>query len=490
MSFDAPASGPVPDGVMAEPSVAGEMHEAGPPVPAESSALPEVPVVAEPSAPSGVPEASEILGPTVGGEASEFMVPTVGGEASEASEALGLTVGGEASGVPVFPAPPASSLLAMVGEPRKRRMRGMRRMRKPPRPSRRVLAGLGGVVALGLVAGLLVWAPWNPSPNAPGSVSAQSKTATTVTVSWPAATGGATPAHYVVLRDGKQAGEVLASQTSWTDRGLAPGTTHQYAVETVGGGQRSGPSVIATVTTLAPSPVGLSVSANYSQAMLRWRPSPLGPTPSKYTIYNGSSEVMELPGTTTNYTDGEQNPGQAYRYSVVAQWGSHQSKPSAPAVGAIMSTPLNSGIQVQVTPTYVPSGATGAAVGTGYSYSWDFQPVCAGEDCTMTIGAKIPTAGGEYYPFTVGLVSDGLGYSGSFSRAKLTECSSVGVSGTITVTIAPDKGQVSNGAWGGWTGTVVLSTPYTSVGGGSYCPAENWNFSLSGNGQRGIAQPT
>jgi hypothetical protein len=87
-------------------------------------------------------------------------------------------------------------------------------------------------------------------------------------------------------------------------------------------------------------------------------------------------------------------------------------------------------------------------------------------------------------------VSDGLGYSGSFSRAKLTECSSVGVSGTITVTIAPDKGQVSNGAWGGWTGTVVLSTPYTSVGGGSYCPAENWNFSLSGNGQRGIAQPT
>jgi hypothetical protein len=380
--------------------------------------------------------------------------------------------------MPAFPAPPASSVIFAP------------RPRGPRKPSRRALVAICGVVAVGLVAGLLVWAPWNPSPNAPASVSAQSKTATTVTVSWPAAKGGAVPANYVVLRDGKQVSEVPASQTSWTDAGLAPGSTHRYAVETVGGGQRSGPSVIATVTTLAPAPVGLSVTANYSQATLHWKPSPLGPTPTKYTIYNGLSEVMTLPGTTTSYTDGGQNPGNAYKYSVVAQWGSHESRPSAAAAGSLLAPPLNSGVQVQVTPTYLPSGATGATVGTAYGYSWAFQPDCAAEACTMTVGAKIPTAGGKYYPFTLTLDGNGTGYSGSFSRAKLTECSSVGVSGTITVTLSPDKSEISNGAWGGWTGTVALSSPYTSLGDGSYCPAATWNFSLSGNGQRGIAQPT
>lgn len=331
--------------------------------------------------------------------------------------------------------------------------------------------------------------PWNPSPNAPASVSAHSKTATTVTVSWPAAKGGATPAHYVVLRDGAQAGEVPASQTSWTDSGLAPGTTHQYAVETVGGGQTSGPSVIATTTTLTPSPVGLSVRATYSTATLHWKPSPLGPTPSRYTIYDGPTEVMILPGTTTSYIDQGQRAGAAYQYSVVAQWGSHKSKPSAPAIGSIVSAPLDSAVQVQVTPTSVPSGGTGTPVGQASSYSWSFQPSCEENSCTMTVEGKIPAVGNKYYPFSIGLVSSGAGYSGSFTKAKLTQCSTVEVAGTVTVTLTPDKSQIANGAWGGWTGTVVLSSPYTGLGGGYYCPAGNWDFSLSGNGQLGTAQP-
>ncbi|HUN34585.1 MAG TPA: fibronectin type III domain-containing protein [Trebonia sp.] len=435
MSFDAPASVPDPDSVAAAPAAPAEPGQ-----PAES-------VESWPA-----PGVGEFLG--------------------------GPTPGGDTGGGWVFPAPPASSLPSV---PRRRR---------PPKPSRRLVIATCGVVAAGLVAGLLVWAPWNPAPNPPASVSAQSKTATTVTVSWPAASGGAKPASYLVLRDGKQAGQVPASETSWTDHGLAPGTTHRYTVETVGGGQTSGASVIATVTTLAPSPVGLSVTANYSQATLQWKPSPLGPTPSGYTIYNGSTEVMNLPGTTTSYTDGGQQPGSPYKYSVVAQWGSHKSRPSATAAGAVLSPPLNSNVQVQVTPTYIPSGATGATVGRGYGYSWSFDPICEVKACTMTVDAEIPTTGGKYFPFEVAMVGDGAGYSGSFTKAKLTECSSVQVSGTITVTLTPEQGQISNGAWGGWTGKVVLSTPYTSVGGGSYCPASDWNFSLSGNGQRGVAQPT
>jgi Fibronectin type III domain len=512
MSFDVPASVPDPDNVAAEPA-GTQPAQAEPAVWSSESQSPVVePWVAPgagefltpPSSGAGAtgpvfpplgagPTGSVFPPPPMGPAGPVFPPPPMGpaGPMFPPPPGAGATGGlvfpppaGDAIGA-VFPPPPASQVFSV---PRQRRRL---RLPKPPRPSKPVVIATCGVVAVGLVAGLLVWAPWSPSPNAPASVSAQSATATTVTVSWPAASGGATPADYLVLRDGKQVGEVPASETSWTDRGLAPGTRHRYTVETRGGGQTSGPSVIATVTTLAPSPVGLSVTVNYSQATLHWKPSPLGPVPTRYTIYNGSTEVMALSGTTTSYTDGGQEPGTPYKYSVVAQWGSHKSRPSALATGAVMSPPLDNGVQVQVTPTAIPSGATGATVGKDFSSSWSFDPICQVEACTMTVQAEIPTYQGKYYPFDISMVGNGgTGYTGSLTKSNLLKCSTVGVSGTIKITITPDKGQISNGAWGGFTGTVVLSTPYTSVGGGYYCPAGDWDFSVSGNGQRGVAQPT
>src|SRR6185437_13757941 len=73
----------------------------------------------------------------------------------------------------------------------------------PPRRRRRVWPfALTGVVVFGLVAGLLVWAPWDtPPPGAPAAVVAVSPTATSAVVSWAASKGGATPDHYLILRD-------------------------------------------------------------------------------------------------------------------------------------------------------------------------------------------------------------------------------------------------------------------------------------------------
>ena len=99
--------------------------------------------------------------------------------------------------------------------------------------------------------------------------------------------GGATPDHYVILRDGAQVAEVPGDQTSWTNAGLRPGDKFRYEVATRGGGWQSGPSPVATATTIAPSPVGLKVASTYSSATLTWKPSPLGPAPDKYVVYNG-----------------------------------------------------------------------------------------------------------------------------------------------------------------------------------------------------------
>ena len=138
----------------------------------------------------------------------------------------------------------------------------------PPRPRRSPLRWLliagAGVVAVVLVAGLIVWHPWNPPPGSPAALHGTSPTATSVRLAWPASTGG-NVAHYLVLRDGKQVGEIPASQTSWTGQGLTPGVAHKYTVRAQGSGGTSGPSVAVTVTTLTParSASGSSRRAGY-----------------------------------------------------------------------------------------------------------------------------------------------------------------------------------------------------------------------------------
>ena len=105
-------------------------------------------------------------------------------------------------------------------------------------------------------------------------------------LSWPAPNGGATPDHYVILRDGAQLAEVPGDERSWTNTGLRPGDKFRYEVATRGGGWQSGPSPVAEVTTIAPSPVGLKVASTYTSATLTWKPSPLGPAPDKYVVYD------------------------------------------------------------------------------------------------------------------------------------------------------------------------------------------------------------
>src|SRR5215472_10529127 len=123
----------------------------------------------------------------------------------------------------------------------------------PTRPGRRRktwIIALSAVVVVGLVIGLIVWAPWHKVPVAPAAVHAQSPTATSVLVSWAPSQGGATIDHYLVLRDGRPVGDVPASQTSYTDTGLAPGTAHRYTLIATSGTQRSSPSLAVKVTTI------------------------------------------------------------------------------------------------------------------------------------------------------------------------------------------------------------------------------------------------
>lgn len=338
---------------------------------------------------------------------------------------------------------------------------------------------LTGVVVFGLVAGLLIWAPWDtPPPGAPAAVVVVSPTATSAVVSWAASKGGATPDHYLVLRDGKQVGSVAASHTSFTDNGLAPGTTHHYTIIAAAGQQRSVDSVAARVTTITPSPVELAgVKATWTTATFRWSPSPLGPAPTAYEIDSDGSAVATVSGTTNSYNVTGLAPGHSYQYEVIAHWGNIASDPSSALTVSTLAPPLNGSVPVNLNTVSTPGAGASLKVGDHWSDDWLFAPHCTAAGCSMTANADLAAPGFEVKEFNVALHGSGGKYSGTTS-AQISACSTVKDTNTVTLTINP-KGAVTNGAWRTWKGTMQVSAPYTTVG-DEFCPAQSWTFAVSG----------
>jgi hypothetical protein len=340
---------------------------------------------------------------------------------------------------------------------------------------------LVAVAVVGLVVGLVVWAPWHQVPVAPAAVHAQSPTATSVLVSWDASKGGATVDRYLILRDGTQVGSVPASSTSYLDGGLTPGASYRYTIVAVSGTQRSTPSVKADVTTITPSPVGLTANqTTWTTSTIRWSASPKGPVPAKYLIYRGGTLVTALTGTTISYAATGLTPATTYQYQVAAQWGSKTSGLSAPLAVATLTQPLQGPVPVKLKTTSTPGGGASLKVGQSWSDSWSFSSACTGNQCTLTATAEFAIPGFSVTPWTMTLVTSDGGYYGS-TRADVTECSKTNVDNSITMRINADNGAVRNGAWNSWNGTLTLSSPYTTVGGGYYCPSQSWQFAVTGS---------
>jgi hypothetical protein len=337
----------------------------------------------------------------------------------------------------------------------------------------------GGVALVALVVGLVIWQPWNPPPNSPTAVQVTSPTATTAEISWTASQGGAAPSHYVIFRDGQQVGSVPASQTSWTDTGLTPGSSHQYTVAAQGGGGQSGQTVKVPVTTITPPPVGLKVTtATYTSVDVSWTPSPKAPTPTGYTVYDGTKALTSVPGSTTSYTYGNLSVGQQYSISIVAKWGTVASAPSTALNAYTLSAPLTGSVPLTWHVLTTPGGIAWGKVGQTWSDTWQFTASCS-STCTLTDSGEFAPPGLAVRPFTMKLNPSGGGYSGS-TTAEVTSCQGVAVHNAITLSITPKT--VNSGAWTTWAGSMQLSSPYVTANSTYYCPAQSWTFSLTGAG--------
>jgi hypothetical protein len=354
---------------------------------------------------------------------------------------------------------------------------GAGRRRRPPLWA--LIAG--GAALTGLVVGLVIWAPWNPPPQAPAAVRVSSPTATTALVSWTAPKGGAKPDQYNVLRDGKEQGSVPGSRTSWTDAGLTPGSKHSYTVITLGNGQKSAPSAPISVTTITPAPVDVRAAhPTYTTVTLHWSPPPNAPVPDKYTIWNTSrgKEVLDtVDSSQTSYTVTQLTAGDDYSFAVTAAWGQAHSALSRDVDAPPLSPPLSGSVPVSFRVTAILPQSTGLTVGDNWTDNWNFSASCQ-TTCTLTDKGSLVSDVGQ---FTVKLTPANGGYQGQATGVQFSHCGDVNSYVTVTVQIYPNSGGVSNGAWTFWHGTMTLAYPGQTLSDGS-CAGGEWDVALASTG--------
>ena len=223
------------------------------------------------------------------------------------------------------------------------------------------------------------------TPAAPTGLTATPQNSSTqLTWSAPGDDGGAPITGYTLYRSATAGDPGIAvahpSTTSFTDTGLANGTTYYYTV-TATNAAGEGPGATQTPATprTAPSAVGgLTATPDDASVSLGWStPSGNGSAISSYTVYRSS--VSGDPGTaiahptTTNFTDTGLTNGTTYYYTVTATNaagegpGSTQT-PATPrtvpaAVAGLIANPGNATVALSWT---APSDDGGATV-TSYS---------------------------------------------------------------------------------------------------------------------------
>ncbi len=87
------------------------------------------------------------------------------------------------------------------------------------------------------------------------------------------------------------------------------------------------------------TPAAVNLSATSGSVTVVWSPEPDSPTADQYVILRDGSEVAEVRGSYTSYTDEGLVPGTAYTYQVVAVVGTRRSKPTATKATSVPAPP-------------------------------------------------------------------------------------------------------------------------------------------------------
>ncbi|WP_260867270.1 glycoside hydrolase family 18 chitinase [Streptomyces sp. SAJ15] len=177
--------------------------------------------------------------------------------------------------------------------------------------------------------------PADTPPSAPGAPTSTGVTATSISLSWPAATDDKGVKNYDLLRDGSVVG--TTGTTSYTDTGLTPGTAYTYTVvarDTAGQtGPASPPTTLRTSgsgTDEPPGAPGAPQASEITQTGLKltWTAATDDKGIKNYDVLRGGTVVGT--SASTSYTDTGLTPGTDYTYTVVARDTADQTGPASP----------------------------------------------------------------------------------------------------------------------------------------------------------------
>jgi chitodextrinase len=168
-------------------------------------------------------------------------------------------------------------------------------------------------------------------PSQPRNLSVSGATSSSLTLTWDASTDDTAVTAYRVWRDGAVVQTVTTP--GWTDTGLAPSSTHTYAVDAGdAAGNWSAQSTTVQGTTLGDTTPPAAVSnlvaspeTSGTAVDLSWTASS-SPDVVGYTVAR-SGTALAGPVTTTSYRDDSASPSTTYTYTVYALDGSGNQSP-------------------------------------------------------------------------------------------------------------------------------------------------------------------
>jgi chitodextrinase/serine/threonine protein kinase len=206
--------------------------------------------------------------------------------------------------------------------------------------------GAGNVSAeSGRVTAVTLAEPDVSPPTVPDGLRATGKSVNSIVLAWTASRDNVGVAGYEVYRDGALVANVPLP--GYTDAGLAPASSHRYAVRAFDSSNNaSADSALLTVATLqAPdtsppsTPAGLgAIGTGPSTIDVSWQAAVDNVGVTKYQLFRDGTKVVDV--ATTGYTDQGLTPDTNYTYTVRAvDAANNGSGLSAPASAHTASPP-------------------------------------------------------------------------------------------------------------------------------------------------------
>ncbi|MGW7364673.1 fibronectin type III domain-containing protein [Streptomyces sp. NPDC054841] len=286
------------------------------------------------------------------------------------------------------------------------------------------------------------------SPSAPGGVTAQAGSATSVHVMWERSADDRGVTTYEVFRTGTKVKSVPATKHMTDVDGLTPSSAYTFTVRALDAAGNASPhSASIAVTTLAPTaedsrppstpglPKGRVEGAR--AVTLTWGASSDDTAVTSYDIYQADSRIHTVPATTTTARITGLRPGTVYTFTVRARDAADNSSPDSATLDLTTASAPEDG------PSTAPTGLKATVRKGAVDLTWtppktgapvrEHQLFLNGKLATTIVWGGAPPSGTATYTMTV-TEKPGTRYSIKL-RAKLRDGTWGDFSGQRTVVV-------------------------------------------------------